>query len=75
MKEYKGIVYCWYVYVRPLGKIILSVIFTLLGICILYAEFALFIGIDDSLIYNLLNIVPTSQNTLNYFTSNVRRIK
>lgn len=70
MLLYHFIVYYWYCNIKPVCLVIAAGILSLFGACILYAEFAIFVGINDSLIYNLLDVAGHDA-ALSYFESNV----
>jgi hypothetical protein len=66
MNNHCKIVYFWYSNIKPVVLILCALVLTLAGGCILYAEFALFVGIENSLIYNILDI---ESNQLSYLKS------
>jgi hypothetical protein len=53
--------YFWLTYLKPLSSLVLSVIFGCLSFIILYAELAHTFGIENNLIYNIVT-VPESYN-------------
>ena len=52
---------------------ILAVIFALLSILVIYAEFSTFIGFKNSLIYDLISIPDYEGESSSYFLANVTK--
>ena len=63
----------WLVHLKPLLTLILSLIFGILSIVILYAQIANVFGFEHNLIYDIVNLPELNGSSASYFIGfNVR---
>lgn len=63
-----GLIYHWYVRLKPIILKIMALIFAVCSIIILYAEFSNFIGFKHSLIYDVIQASVTDKNSSYFWT-------
>lgn len=65
-----SIIYFFYVYLKPIIRILVSIIFVILGIMVLYGEAAILIGMDDSIVNKVIETLSFRDKTVSFIKSN-----
>ena len=66
---FNSIVFIWYAHAKTVIMILLSMLFGGASIMLIYAEFAFFVGFDDQLISDLVNLPIYEMDAFCYFKS------